>query len=63
MAYFRFFVELGAEGDTAEEAWDAAIEYFVLDPGEPSRTERFDSLDAMLDGGIKNVRRCTNLGI
>lgn len=45
MAYYRFVYELGAEGDTEEEALDNALDAFVVDPGEPSKVERFDSIE------------------
>lgn len=34
MNRYEFTITLGAEANTAEEAWEEAVEGFSLDPGE-----------------------------
>lgn len=54
MKYYEFTVNLGAEGETEEDAWEAATEAMSMDPGVPSTTREFDSLDAYLDADPDN---------
>jgi|TARA_R100000306_G_C4286278_1_gene97702 hypothetical protein len=35
MALYEFPICLAGLGDTPEEAWDDAVEGFILDPGHP----------------------------
>jgi hypothetical protein len=51
MPTYTFTVELQGSGNTQEEAWQDAIETFVIDPGEPQETfqDGDDFTDMLLD--------------
>jgi hypothetical protein len=45
MARFIFEVVLMGEGDTAEEAWQDAVEALSADPGEPENAREVEDED------------------
>jgi len=51
MPTYTFTVELQGSGNTQEEAWQDAIEAFVIDPGEPHETyqDADDFTDMLLE--------------
>jgi len=37
MKYYTFTINIGAEAETVDEAWERALEGFVQDPGTPEQ--------------------------
>ena len=58
MQEFFFDVEFMGIGNTPEEAWDDAVEKFMLDPGEPLPHQNAEIHDWLVSGALS----CPNCG-
>ncbi|MBE3145013.1 MAG: hypothetical protein IMZ61_14010 [Planctomycetes bacterium] len=54
--YYQFTVRINGSGDTLEDAWQEATEYFSLDPGSPPMSDETSEY-CLLDDDMQPIKQ------